>query len=160
MSTLYLYRHIQTSQVLVSLRQGMKNKVLQQQSIKQRPPRLRKDHWVPMLAISGFDKAETAQALHDSILTRSQQKQNSKINATISGQPARLREPLEREQIQQTLEALQEALTHTLPKRSTEPLRFHWENKALSERLQWPEHVQHGDLQLVRGRIPVQASSS
>nr|CAG8519935.1 14358_t:CDS:2 [Entrophospora candida]CAG8522582.1 7020_t:CDS:2 [Entrophospora candida] len=52
---IFLYKHLQTSQVLITIGRALQNKALDQiQDERLRPHTLRKDHWLPVVAVSGF----------------------------------------------------------------------------------------------------------
>ncbi|CAO3656103.1 unnamed protein product [Mucor hiemalis] len=98
-NSVYLYRHVQTKQVLVSLRQNMKNKTLNQLgTTNNKPITLRKDLWRPLVALTGFQTPQSAQAVSDALLQRSKARQQDlKTDQDHIARPKRLRAVDERD---------------------------------------------------------------
>ncbi|RUS19930.1 hypothetical protein BC937DRAFT_86701, partial [Endogone sp. FLAS-F59071] len=176
----YLYRHIQTSQVLVSFRKGMKSKILNQiLDQTARPPRLRKDHWMPVVAITGFKDVRSAQSIHDALLERLRKRQQCKQNSPDHlALPKRLRTPVEQNQLSEALVSLREIVQRFLENKPSK-LKIRWDgdnifyNMAKSkeaeavavarygkeegkvyakEEVDWPDGIKHTTLVLKRGR--------
>ncbi|RUO95768.1 hypothetical protein BC936DRAFT_143266 [Jimgerdemannia flammicorona] len=172
---LYLYRHVQTRQVLVSLRQNMKYF-----DETARPLHLRKDHWAPLAVVTGFDTDATAQAAHDALLWRTKERQRTKMTSPKHiNMKRRLRVPIEQNQLDESLISLREALEKVTSERAPQNLSVFWEKssyigKALKmetmdvmvakygkenaekyseETAQWPAGVYHHILELKRSRM-------
>ncbi|EGF80745.1 hypothetical protein BATDEDRAFT_88411 [Batrachochytrium dendrobatidis JAM81] len=64
---LYLLRNVLTSKVLVSPSIKLDSKILAQIGEQRPQNKIRPDHWVPFLAVTGFKSAETVEALQTAI---------------------------------------------------------------------------------------------
>ncbi|KAI9250322.1 hypothetical protein BY458DRAFT_524777 [Sporodiniella umbellata] len=150
---LYLYRHVQTNQVLVSLRQNMKNKALNQLG-PNRTPVLRKDLWRPLVALTGFDTFQSAQALNDALLQRSEVRQNQlKTSSEHVARPKRLRKVDEQNMVENSILSLREALESVSKKQNLLAL---WEQPRFMEmkgEKEWPSSLKHGQLELRNNRF-------
>ncbi|OBZ89926.1 hypothetical protein A0J61_02028 [Choanephora cucurbitarum] len=151
----YIFRHIQTKQVLVSLKPNMKSKVIQQLATTQRPVTLRKDLWRPLVALTGFQTPQTAQAVSDALLQRSKTRQ---IDLATSpehfARPKRLRVVDEKDLIEKSVISLRESLA-SAAKNETSVLAL-WEQPHFMELKgegEWPSFLQHGQLELKNNRF-------
>ncbi|KAI8097342.1 transcriptional regulation of mitochondrial recombination-domain-containing protein [Halteromyces radiatus] len=157
--SVYLFRHIQTQQVLVSTRQVMKNKALQQLDITNRPVRLRKDLWRPMVALTGFNTSQSAQAVSDALLQRSKARQlDFKTTEEHLARPKRLRQVDEQDLVEKSVVSLLEALEKvaTTHIKNDEKLLALWEQPRfmdLKGDKEWPAFVEHGQLELKNNRF-------
>ncbi|KAI8579199.1 hypothetical protein K450DRAFT_300502 [Umbelopsis ramanniana AG] len=165
--SVHLFRHIQTSQVIVSLKKAMKPSQLNQLDAATQPVRLRKDLWRPMVSINGFKDQETAQAVTDALLQRSELRQ---LETMFSDEHLKLakryRGPIEQDIVEKSLVSLREALETIVPRRHTEDspkLTALWEQQKFAdlagagEENKWPEFVEHGQLVLKRNRFVKEA---
>ncbi|KAI8373107.1 uncharacterized protein BYT42DRAFT_599724 [Radiomyces spectabilis] len=162
--SVYLFRHIQTQQVLVSTRQSMKNKALRQIETTLRPVRLRKDHWRPMVALTGIETPQSAQALSDALLQRSQARQlDLKTSAEHLARPKRLRVVDEKNMLEQSVQSLREALESVAPQHfKDKKVLALWEQPHfmdLKGQQEWPAFVEHGQLELRLNRLVNNPSS-
>ncbi|RKP07688.1 hypothetical protein THASP1DRAFT_30504 [Thamnocephalis sphaerospora] len=158
---IYLFRHVRTSQILVSWKRTLTPKHLEQiQNVTQRPPRLRKDLWKPLVAAVGLED-QTARGLCQSIL---------RVPATgpsdpeaFMKQPKKTRALQELDQTDDKVAALCKVLAHWQAKgkgrgREAPPVALYWDRLAYkdipAERgLAWPDFVSHHALELRRGRL-------
>ncbi|KAF7731958.1 hypothetical protein EC973_007063 [Apophysomyces ossiformis] len=163
--SVYLFRNIQTHQVLVSTRQSLKNKGLNQLDSAIRPVRLRKDLWRPMLAITGLNTAQSAQALSDALLQRSQSRQlEFRTEPEQLKRPKRLRIVDQKDLVEKSVVSLREALEDIAPKHFKDmKLTALWEQQRFMEMAGekgWPEFIEHGQLELKNNRfVPAEESS-
>ncbi|KAI8051257.1 hypothetical protein BDF22DRAFT_744870 [Syncephalis plumigaleata] len=159
---IYLYRNVITSQVLVSPSRSLSSKHLEQiKNVTQRPPRLRKDHWKPMVAAIGLD-SEVAHGLCSAIVNVPPSA--PKDPAAYLLQPKRLRVVQERDQVNDKIASLCHVLSRWQTSRvargntdSPPPVTLYWERLALKDVIEehnmtWPDYVTHHELQLNRGR--------
>ncbi|KAG1452602.1 hypothetical protein G6F56_007772 [Rhizopus delemar] len=150
----YLFRHIQTNQILVSLRQNMKNKTLSQLGTSNKPVSLRKDLWRPLVALTGFDTHQSAQALSDALLHRSQVRQKDlKTSADHVARPKRLRVVDEMNMVENSILSLRDALESASTKQQLLAL---WEQPQFMElkgEKEWPAFLEHGQLELKNNRF-------
>ncbi|CAO3634485.1 unnamed protein product [Cunninghamella blakesleeana] len=157
--SVYLFRHIQTQQVLVSTRQVLKNQNLKQLDTTTRPIRLRKDLWRPMVAVTGFNTSQSAQAVSDALLQRSQARQlNFKLAEDHISRPKRLRLVDEKDLVEKSVLSLREALESVGSKhiKSDEKLLALWEQPNfmdLKGDKDWPSYLEHGQLELKNNRF-------
>ncbi|KAG0739006.1 hypothetical protein G6F57_003293 [Rhizopus arrhizus] len=153
----YLFRHVQTNQVLVSLKQNMKNKTLNQLGTIHRPIRLRKDLWRPLVALTGFDTPQSAQALSDALLERSQTCQKElEVSADHRARPRRLRAVDEMNMVESSVLSLRDALESVGAKRQQGKLLALWEQPQWMElkgEKEWPSFLEHGQLELRNNRF-------
>ncbi|KAG0318169.1 hypothetical protein BGZ99_005835 [Dissophora globulifera] len=161
-TTVYLFRHIQTSQVLVSLKNSVEKQSLKQIADEtRRPAHVRPDHWHPVLAIQGFERHQDALAFHNSLRDHQLNHISAKTtDATYMKQPRRLRAPQEMNQIDSTLVKMVELLNEQPQIKANKGQGFHilWEREGVrkdlleKEGISLPEGIQHGDLAIRRGR--------
>ncbi|KAI9361817.1 hypothetical protein BD770DRAFT_408300 [Pilaira anomala] len=153
-NSVYIYRHIQTKQVLVSLRQNMKTKVLNQLGTKNAPVRLRKDLWRPLVALTGFETPQSAQAVTDALLQRSKARQvDLKTSDSHLARPKRMRVVDELNLVETSIVSLREALESV---GSKEKLLALWEQPHFMElkgEKEWPSFLEHGQLELKNNRF-------
>ncbi|KAF9933914.1 hypothetical protein BGZ67_004056 [Mortierella alpina] len=161
-NTVYLFRHIQTSQVLVSLKNSVEKQSLKQiTDVTRRPPHVRPDHWHPLVAIQGFSRPQDALSFHNSLRDHQLNLHSAKVaDKEHMTQPRRLRAPQEMDQIDSTLVKMVELLnTHPTIKASQgKGLHILWERDGVrkhileKEGLSLLEGIEHGDLVIKRGR--------
>ncbi|KAI7863116.1 hypothetical protein BDF14DRAFT_1424311 [Spinellus fusiger] len=156
--SVYLFRHIQSNQVLVSTRPNMKSKSLSQLNLA-RPIRLRKDLWRPVVALTGFDSEKAVRAVQDALLHRSKAYQltlaTDKEHLT---RPKRLRSVDEKDILKTSIVSLREALESVSHRYLKEDGKLtalweqtqHMELKGDSE---WPAFLEHGQLALKNNRF-------
>ncbi|KAG2231640.1 hypothetical protein BDF21DRAFT_464605 [Thamnidium elegans] len=153
-NSVYIYRHVQTKQILVSLRQNMKNKVLNQLGTKNAPVRLRKDLWRPLVALTGFETPQSAQAVTDALLQRSKARQiDLQTSESHLARPKRLRVVDELNLVETSIVSLREALETV---GSKEKLLALWEQPHFMElkgEKEWPSFLEHGQLELKNNRF-------
>ncbi|KAI8888200.1 hypothetical protein K501DRAFT_320980 [Backusella circina FSU 941] len=151
----YLFRHIQTKQILVSLKPNMKSKVLNQLGTVHKPPQIRKDLWRPLVALTGFQTPQSAQALSDALLQRSQARQlDLKTSDDHLARPKRLRQVDEKDMIASSIVSLREALEST--QKEDSKLTALWEQPQFMElngEKEWPAYLEHGQLLLKNNRF-------
>ncbi|KAI8091313.1 uncharacterized protein B0P05DRAFT_526946 [Gilbertella persicaria] len=154
-NSVYLFRHIQTKQILVSLKPNMKSKVLNQLASTQRPVALRKDLWRPLVALTGFQTPQTAQAVSDAFLQRSKTRQlDMATSPEHLARPKRLRVVDEKDLIEKSVMSLCESL-EAVAKHETQVLAL-WEQPQFMELkgdAEWPAFLQHGQLELRNNRF-------
>ncbi|CAM0136574.1 hypothetical protein VKS41_003375 [Umbelopsis sp. WA50703] len=158
-----LFRHIQTSQVIVSMKKAMKPNAHHQLDAAIQPVRLRKDLWRPMVTVDGFKDEKTAQAVTDALLQRSEIRQlETKYSDEHLKLAKRYRQPIEKDIVEHSLVSLREALETVVPRHYTEgspKLTARWEQQKFADIAgagtdnKWPEFVQHGKLELRRNRF-------
>ncbi|CDH61450.1 hypothetical protein RO3G_08955 [Lichtheimia corymbifera JMRC:FSU:9682] len=158
--SVYLFRHIQTNQVIVSTKHFAKTRNLRQLDNATRPVRLRKDLWRPMLALTGFTNEKSAQAVTDALLQRSKARQfDLKTSAEHLSTPKRTRGPVESDLVEKSVLSLQEALESVAPKHFSPETKLSalWEQprflEMVQEGKQWPAFVEHGQLELKNNRF-------
>ncbi|ORZ24202.1 hypothetical protein BCR42DRAFT_317701, partial [Absidia repens] len=154
--SVYLFRHVQTQQVLV----------LNQLDTITRPVRLRKDLWRPMVALTGFNTSHSAQAVSDALLQRSQARQlDFKTTEEHLSRPKRLRQVDEQDLVEKSVVSLLEALEKVAPAhvKNDEKLLALWEQPRFMElkgEKDWPAFVEHGQLELKNNRFVKAASTA
>ncbi|ORX60249.1 hypothetical protein DM01DRAFT_1332404 [Hesseltinella vesiculosa] len=163
--TVYLFRHIQTQQVLVSTRSVMKNKMLSTQlQTAGRPISLRKDLWRPLVALTGFSTPQSAQAVSDALLQRSKARLiDIKSEAEHLQRPKRLRVVDENDMVERSVASLREALEAVKKPLDSEKLLALWEQPRFMEMTgekSWPAFVEHGHLELKNNRFVKNKSSN
>ncbi|KAI9008940.1 hypothetical protein CLU79DRAFT_775941 [Phycomyces nitens] len=157
--SIYLFRHIQSNQVLVSTRQILKNKALEQLQQAGRPVRLRRDLWRPVVALTGFDSENAAQAVSDALLHRSKTHQlDFSTKQEHLARPKRLRQVDENDLLEKSVTSLREALETVSPKylKDGAKLTALWEQARFSELKgdsEWPAFLEHGQLALKNNRF-------
>ncbi|KAI8059876.1 hypothetical protein BC940DRAFT_247270 [Gongronella butleri] len=141
--SVYLYRHIQTQQVLLDS--------------AGRPVRLRKDLWRPLVALTGFSSSQSAQSVSDALLQRSKAYQvDMKTDAEHLQRPKRLRQVDEKDMVANSVTSLREALETVKKPMDKEQLLALWEQPHfvdLAGDKPWPAFVQHGQLELRNNRF-------
>ncbi|KAG0230922.1 hypothetical protein BGW41_002372 [Actinomortierella wolfii] len=161
-TSVYLFRNIQTSQVLVSMTKRLENQNLKQiVDETRRPPRVRHDHWHPLAAIQGFKSHHDALAFHNSLrdhqLNMTEAKRSS---AEHMVQPKRLRAPIEMNQVNETLIKMADLLAknESIAESKGKGLKILWERPHILDQIK-QEHgvtfldgIEHGDLLVHRGR--------
>ncbi|KAG0041340.1 hypothetical protein BGZ83_001969 [Gryganskiella cystojenkinii] len=162
-STVYLFRHIQTAQVLVSMKSTVEKQNLKQITDEtRRPAHVRPDHWHPLVAIKGLPDHKTALSFHNSL--RDHQLNLHKVKVQDKEhmlQPKRLRAPQEMNQVDETLVKMVELLNAqpSLKESKGKGIQILWERdgvrKQILEKEGVPsllEGIEHGDLIVKRGR--------
>ncbi|KAF9915490.1 hypothetical protein BX616_006056 [Lobosporangium transversale] len=165
--TVYLFRHIQTSQVLVSLKNSVEKQSLKQITDEtRRPAHVRPDHWHPLVAIQGFARHQDALAFHNSLRDHQLNMHTAKTsNETHMLQPRRLRAPQEMKQVDETLVKMVELLNEQPQIKANKGKGIHilWEREGVRKQLlekdgvSLLEGIEHGDLVIRRGRDIVNA---
>ncbi|KAF9930072.1 hypothetical protein FBU30_000909 [Linnemannia zychae] len=166
-NTVYLFRHIQTSQVLVSLKSSVEKQSLKQiTDVTRRPPHVRPDHWHPLVAIQGFARPQDALSFHNSLRDHQLNLTSAKTaDPAHMTQPRRLRAPQEMNQVDSTLVKMVELL-NARPKKEVIGLTILWERDAVRKSILEKEEegalklvdgVQHGELVIKRGRDIINA---
>ncbi|KAI7895064.1 uncharacterized protein EV154DRAFT_413931 [Mucor mucedo] len=139
-NSVYLYRHVQTKQILL----GTMNA----------PVRLRKDLWRPLVALTGFQTPQSAQAVTDALLQRSKARQvELQTSPDHVARPKRLRVVDELDLVETSIVSLREALESVAPK---ENLLALWEQPQFMEMKgdkAWPSFLEHGQLELKNNRF-------
>jgi hypothetical protein len=116
-----------------------------------------------MVSVSGFKDEETAQAVTDALLQRSELRQLETMYSDEHLKLAkRYRGPIEMDIVEKSLVSLREALETVVPRRHTEgspKLTALWEQQKFADLAgagadsKWPEFVEHGKLVLKRNRF-------
>ncbi|KAI7827677.1 hypothetical protein BC939DRAFT_444932 [Gamsiella multidivaricata] len=158
----YLFRHIQTSQVLISLKSSVEKQSLKQiADTTRRPPHVRPDHWHPLIAIQGFSHHQDALAFHNSLRDHQLNLHSAKLaDKKHMLQPRRLRAPQEMNQLDETLVKMVELLNENpkIKESKGNGIQILWEREGVRKQLLEKEGVsllegiQHGDLVIKRGR--------
>ncbi|KAI8968313.1 hypothetical protein BDF20DRAFT_827917 [Mycotypha africana] len=148
--TLYLFRHIQTKQVL--------------QLGGYKPPKLRKDHWRPLVAVTGFKSSDSVDALANALLYRKTSKQVSLVTSPEhKARQKRLRAVDEMDLIDRTLTSLREAIEVIADRRNEKDLLALWEQPhfmKLKDEKDWPSLLKHGQLELRNNRFVTEEDKS
>ncbi|KAG1144506.1 hypothetical protein G6F37_002350 [Rhizopus arrhizus] len=135
----------------------MKNKTLNQLGTTNKPVQLRKDLWRPLVALTGFNTPQSAQALSDALLQRSQVRQEElKTGADHLARPKRLRVVDEMNMVENSILSLRDALETVGAKRQQEKLLALWEQPQWMElkgEKDWPSFLEHGQLELRNNRF-------
>ncbi|KAI8138103.1 hypothetical protein BJV82DRAFT_632617 [Fennellomyces sp. T-0311] len=164
--SVYLFRHIQTNQVIVSTRQWAQNRSLRQLDTATRPVRLRKDHWRPLVAVTGFNSLQSAQAVSDALLQRSAERQlDFKTSPEHLARPKRLRAIDEKDLVEKSIVSLREAIEAVAPKHFNNETKLSalWEQPRFLEmkgEQEWPAFVEHGQLELKNNRFVTEKASA
>ncbi|KAG0167871.1 hypothetical protein DFQ28_002737 [Apophysomyces sp. BC1034] len=163
--SVYLFRNVQTQQVIVSTQQFLKTKALNQLHSAIRPVRFRKDLWRPMVALTGFNTPQSAQALSDALLQRSQARQlDFRTSPEELARPKRLRVVDQKDLVEKSVVSLCEALEDIAPKHFKDTkLTALWEQQRFIDiqgEKAWPEFVEHGQLELKNNRFVSAEKSS
>ncbi|KAF9190930.1 hypothetical protein BGZ51_008079 [Haplosporangium sp. Z 767] len=166
-NTVYLFRHIQTSQVLVSLKNSVEKQSLKQITDEtRRPAHVRPDHWHPLVAIQGFRRPQDALSFHNSLRDHQLNLHSVKVaDPKHMIQPRRLRAPQEMDQVDETLVKMVELLNTQPQIKANQGKGIHilWEREGVrkqileKEGVSLPEGIQHGDLIIKRGRDIINA---
>ncbi|KAG0288162.1 hypothetical protein BGZ96_008031 [Linnemannia gamsii] len=167
-NTVYLFRHIQTSQVLVSLKSSVEKQSLKQiADVTRRPPHVRPDHWHPLVAIQGFSRPQDALSFHNSLRDHQLNLHAAKVaDPTHIAQPRRLRAPQEMNQVDSTLCKMVELLNAQPQVVANQGKGIHilWERDGVRKQIlemegvkPLLEGVEHGELVVKRGRDIVNA---
>ncbi|KAF9088847.1 hypothetical protein BGX29_012359 [Mortierella sp. GBA35] len=167
-NTVYLFRHIQTSQVLVSLKSSVEKQSLKQiTDVTRRPAHVRPDHWHPLVAIQGFSRPQDALAFHNSLRDHQLNLHAAKVaEPEHIAQPRRLRAPQEMNQVDQTLVKMVELLNNQpqIKANQGKGVKILWERDGVRKQIlemegvaALLEGVEHGDLVVKRGRDIVNA---
>ncbi|KAI7856308.1 hypothetical protein BDC45DRAFT_437511, partial [Circinella umbellata] len=157
--SVYLFRHIQTNQVI--------NRSLRQLETVARPTHLRKDLWRPLVAITGFNTSQSAQAVSDALLQRSKVRQlEFKTSPEHLSRRKSQRQVDEKDLVEKSVVSLREALESVTPKHfsnNNAKLLALWEQPRFlemkGEAQEWPAFIEHGQLELKNNRF-VSASNN
>ncbi|KAF9418557.1 hypothetical protein BGZ94_009664 [Podila epigama] len=166
-NTVYLFRHIQTAQVLVSLKGSVEKQSLKQITDEtRRPAHVRPDHWQPMVAIQGFARPSDALSFHNSLRDHQLNLLKTKTqDATHIAQPRRLRAVQEMNQVDETIVKMVQLLNEQPQIKANKGKGFQllWERDGIRTQIQgsqglvFPEAIEHGKLVTKRGRDIVNA---
>lgn len=119
---------------------------------------LRKDLWRPLVALTGFETPQSAQAVSDALLKRSKDRQlELKTSADHIARPKRLRQVDELDLVEKSIVSLREALESVSPvKNDQTKLLALWEQPQfmdLKGEKDWPAFLEHGQLELKNNRF-------
>ncbi|CEP13240.1 hypothetical protein [Parasitella parasitica] len=135
----------------------MKNKVLNQLANTHRQPRLRKDLWRPLVALTGFQSSQSAQAVTDALLQRSKARQlDLKTSDEHIAKPKRIRQVEELDLVEKSIVSLREALETVAASKKESKLLALWEQPHFMElkgEKEWPSFLEHGQLELRNNRF-------
>ena len=113
--------------------------------------------WRPLVALTGFNTPQSAQALSDALLQRSQVRQEElKTGADHLARPKRLRVVDEMNMVENSILSLRDALESVGTKRQQEKLLALWEQPQWMElkgEKDWPSFLEHGQLELRNNRF-------
>ncbi|KAJ2809089.1 hypothetical protein H4R20_000393 [Coemansia guatemalensis] len=165
---IYWYRNIRTKQVLVST----ENSVLARPALVKgqirpnlRPSVLRPDHWKPALVADGFD----TQRAHDNIFTMASQPGHPLVSPSAADikkytlLPNTRKRLVDMDMLEGKIAQLARIFVYmdamksaSIPEKNA--IRLFWEDRSWIEAveaagLNWPEWVQHCDLEVKRGSI-------
>lgn len=119
-----------------------------------KPVTLRKDLWRPLVALTGFQTPQSAQAVSDALLQRSKvRQQDLKTSQDHIARPKRLRAVDERDLVETSIVSLRDALESV---GSKDNLMALWEQPHFMElkgEKDWPSFLQHGQLELKNNRF-------
>lgn len=119
-----------------------------------RPVRLRKDLWRPLVAVTGFQSAQSVQAVSDALLQRSQARQlEFKTSPDHLARPKKQRVVDEADLLEKSVVSLREALESVAARHGENKLNALWEQTRFVEQQSWPAFVQHGLLELKNNRF-------
>ncbi|CAI2166284.1 17373_t:CDS:2 [Funneliformis geosporum] len=154
-------RHVQTSQVLVTVGRVIQSKYLRQiKDVTLRPHKLRKDHWTPFVAISGFSSYGSVMTTSNIILRKLQNRPKS---SEYYKTEKRLRIHEDMNLVEPSVLALCQSLrqleARDMESKQNSILKIYWERMAMVDLpkekngMEWPKFVQHDKLELKRGRL-------
>ncbi|CAG8460554.1 2614_t:CDS:2 [Funneliformis caledonium] len=154
-------RHVQTSQVLVTVGRIIQSKYLRQiKDAALRPHKLRKDHWTPFVAISGFSSYGSVMTTSNIILRKLQNRPKSSEYYKME---KRLRIHEDMNLVESSVLALCQSLrqleAREMESKQNSLLKIYWERMAMvdlpkeQKGMEWPIFVQHEKLELKRGRL-------
>lgn len=113
-----------------------------------------------MVALTGFNTPQSAQAVSDALLQRSQARQlDFKTTEEHLARPKRLRRVDEQDLVEKSVVSLLEALENVAPAhvKNNEKLLALWEQprfmELTGEGKAWPAFVEHGQLELKNNRF-------
>ncbi|KAJ2557149.1 hypothetical protein EV175_001520 [Coemansia sp. RSA 1933] len=170
----YLYRHIRTRQVLVSTEKSVlarPNLLKSQIKQNQRPPRIRPDHWTPLVAALGFkDKREQVNAfMLASMAGHPLVPQTAQAQRELALKPTKIQRLAEMDMVERQVAQLARTLVYMDAlgenndggeegQQQREDIVLLWEDGSWIERvenagLRWPSWVVHDRLDLRRGSI-------
>lgn len=119
-----------------------------------KPHQLRKDLWRPLVALTGFQTPQSAQAVTDALLQRSKARQNDlKFSQEQLARPKRLRVVDEQDLVETSIVSLCEALESV---GSKDKLLALWEQPHFMElkgEKEWPSFLEHGHMELKNNRF-------
>ncbi|RHZ90235.1 hypothetical protein Glove_2g8 [Diversispora epigaea] len=160
----FIYSHVITKQVIFTIGRALQTKYLESQikSFNERPHKIRRDLWKPILAISGFSSytsvIATNNIVRDKLLNYPKPDDYLKLR-----RKERMKDDMD--QLEKSVCSLCFALNKIVYTKGYEwdassNLIIHWESPELKEiskkvGLTWPKCVQHQKLLLKRGTIPL-----
>ncbi|CAB4374221.1 unnamed protein product [Rhizophagus irregularis] len=158
---LFLYRNVKTSQVLVTIGRHIQGKNLKQIDEALRPFKLRKDHWTPFIAISGFTSYSLVMATNNILLNKIQNRPKSPEYYKME---KRLRIHKDMDLVETSVLGLCQSLQQLVVRKMISEeennlLKIYWERMAMMDLpkeklgLDWPKFVQHEKLELKRDRL-------
>ncbi|GBB98735.1 hypothetical protein RclHR1_03300015 [Rhizophagus clarus] len=156
---LFLYRNVITSQVLVTIGRAIQRKDLKQiKDAALRPQKIRKDHWTPFIAISGFPSYSSIMSTNDILLNKIQNRPKSPEYYKTE---KRLRVHEDMDLVETSVLGLCQSLQlrKMVSEEKNDLLKIYWERKAMIDLpkeklgLDWPKFVQHEKLELRRDRL-------
>lgn len=128
---------------------------MNQLGTKNKPVQLRKDLWRPLVALTGFETPQTAQAVTDALLFRSKARQlDLKTSEEHIARPKKSRVVDEKDLVEKSIVSLREALESV--KHNESKLLALWEQPHFMElkgEKEWPAFLQHGQLELKNNRF-------
>lgn len=131
---------------------------MNQLGTKDKPVRLRKDLWRPLVALTGFETPQTAQAVTDALLHRSKARQlELQTSEEHLTRPKRLRVVDEKDLVEKSVLSLREALESV---KSESKIMALWEQPHFMElkgEKEWPAFLEHGQLELRNNRFVKEA---
>jgi hypothetical protein len=120
-------------------------------------PQLRKDLWRPLVALTGFQSPQSAQAVTDALLQRSKARQlDLKTSEEHIAKPKRIRQVDELDLVEKSIVSLREALESVAASKKESKLLALWEQPYFMElkgEKEWPSFLEHGQLELKNNRF-------
>ncbi|EPX74021.1 uncharacterized protein SOCG_03236 [Schizosaccharomyces octosporus yFS286] len=168
--SLYLFRHIQTNQVLFSMKQVLKPTQLFQLPFAKkeqstapygmRPPRIRKDHWVPILK-ADFENDQVVTSIMSQLLNYRRYRSIQPLDKELLAMPVSQRNRLlMQQQVPNTIADLADILRKK--ELTNGSVNIQWKDQTDSEYADWPESVKMDPRRITttRGFRPSYPSSS
>ncbi|WBW74160.1 mitochondrial ribosomal protein subunit L67 [Schizosaccharomyces osmophilus] len=168
--SLYLFRHIQSNQVLCSMKQVLKPTQLFQLPFARkeqgtapygmRPARIRKDHWVPILK-ADFENDQVVTSVVSKLLNYRRYRSVQPLSKEFLAMPVSQRNRLlMQQQVPNTIADLADILRNK--ELSNGSVNIQWKDQTDSEYADWPESVKMDSKRITttRGFRPSYPSSS